>query len=78
MDKSGTKIQLLEVQPVRSEESSILYWNIGSLKGKTYKWSLLKYCIDKDLSVIWWNKKFNFLKYELENSLKNALDKGYR
>ena len=36
MDKSGRKIQLLEVQPVRAEESSVLYWNTGSLKGKTY------------------------------------------
>ena len=53
MDESGIDAQLLEVQPVRAEESSVIYWNIGSLKGKTYRWSLLKYYIDKDLSVIW-------------------------
>lgn len=37
MDKSGTKFQLLEVQPVRAEESSVIYWNIGFLNGKTYR-----------------------------------------
>ena len=34
MDKSGAKVQLLEVQAVWAEQSSGTHWNIESLKGK--------------------------------------------